>query len=89
LLTPGNAVVVKDAIISLRFDYRIMQMDFLIRSMEPVASKQNRSRKLHRIAPSMKHFLPIMSMMEMVPPVKSKETFCAGGRDQHLWRLVM
>jgi len=28
-------------------------------------------RKLHRTAPSMKNFLRIMRLMEMVPPVKS------------------
>jgi len=65
-----------------------MRMDFLIRLMETLASKQNRSRKLHRTAPSMKIFLPIMRLMETVPSVESNETFCAGGRDQHLWRLV-
>jgi len=62
-----------------------MRMDFLIRLMGTLASKQNRSRKLHRMAPSMKIFLRIMRLMEMV---KSNETFCTGGRDQHLWRLV-
>jgi len=63
-------------------------MDFLIGLMGTLASKQNRSRKLHRTAPSMKIFHRIMRMMEMVPSVKSNETFCAGGRDQHLWWLV-
>jgi len=33
-------------------------------------------------------FLRIMRSMEMGPSVKSNETFCARGRDQHLWRLV-
>jgi len=65
-----------------------MRMDFLIRLMGTLASKQNRSRKLHQTAPSMKIFLRIMRLMEMVPLVKSNETFCTGGRDQHLWRLV-
>jgi len=67
---------------------RIMRMDFFIRLMETVTSKQNRSRELPRKAPSMKNFLRIMQLMEMVPSVKSNETFCAGGRGQHLWRLV-
>jgi len=39
-------------------------MDFLIHPMEPVASKQNLT------TPSMKNFLCIMRMMEMVPSVK-------------------
>jgi len=55
--------------------------------MESVASKQNRSRKLHRMAPLMKNFLRIMRMMEIFPSVKANETFCAVGRDHHLWRL--
>jgi len=63
-------------------------MDFLIRLMGTVASKQNRSRKLHRTAPSMKYFLRIMQLMEMVSLVKLNETFCAGGRDKYLWRPV-
>jgi len=37
---------------TLRFHYRIMRMDFLIRLMGTLPSKQNRSRKLHRTAPS-------------------------------------
>jgi len=38
---------------ALHFHYRIMQMDFLIHPMDPVASKQNRSQKFNRTAPSM------------------------------------
>jgi len=60
---------------SLRFHYRIMRIDFLIRLMGTLASKQNHSRKLHQTAPSMKIFLRIMRLMEMVPSVKSNETF--------------
>jgi len=63
-------------------------MDFLIHPVEPVASKQNRSRKFNQMAASMKHLLRIIRMIEMVPSVKPNETFCAGGRDQHWWRLV-
>jgi len=47
-----------------------MQIDFLIRLMGTVALKQNRSRKLHRMARSMKNFFRIIRMMEMVSSVK-------------------
>jgi len=36
----------------------------------------------------MKNFLRIMQMMEMGPSIKRNETFCDGGRDHRLWRLV-
>jgi len=29
-----------------------------------------------------------LRLIKMVPSVKSNETSCVGGRDQHLWRLV-
>jgi len=80
-------VVVSWLSVLLRFHYHFMRMNFFIRPMELVASKQNRSRKFNWTAPLMKNFLRIMQMMEMVPSIKSNESFCDGGRDQRLWRL--
>jgi len=61
---------------------------FFIHPMETVASMQNRSRNYNGAAPSMKNFLCIIRIMEMVPSIKSNETFFDRGRDQQLWQLV-
>jgi len=52
--------------------------------MEIIVSKQNRGQKFVRTAPSMKNFLRIMQMMEMVPSIESNETFYDRGRNHRL-----